>query len=108
MPSWAETSARRFEPSLRVTCRSGARPEKAEAVGQDDRDEAGDHEQAETEGARGEPHERLTRGALPFLRSEAGHSALYLSRSRWRTISASVLTTKVMAKSSRAARNSTR
>ena len=82
-----------------------ARPEEPEAVGQDEREHAADHEEADPEPAAGQPD-----GGVAALETVAfGHQiALYRSRSRWRMISATVLTTNVMRKSSAAARNSVR
>ena len=58
------------------------RPEEAQAIGHDDRDQAADHQQAKPEGARGKPHEGFAGGTAMPLHRGRGHSALYLSRKR--------------------------
>ena len=83
-----------------------ARPEEPEPVGQDQRDHAGDH--AAGRCPRPLPASQMA-DSPRWSRSRLRHQiALYRSRSRCRMISATVLTTKVMTKSSAAARNSVR
>ena len=77
-------------------------PEESQAVYGDDCNEPGDDQQAEGQGASREPDEGVAAAQEGF------HTRLYLSRRRWRTPSAAVLSRKVTANSRRPLRNSTR
>ena len=77
-------------------------PEEPQAVDGDDGDEPGDDQQAEGQRTSRQPDEGVAAAQEGF------HTRLYLSRRRWRTPSAAVLSRKVTANSSRPLRNSTR
>ena len=77
-------------------------PEEPQAVDGDDGHEPGDDQQAEGQGTSRQPDEGVAAAQEGF------HTRLYLSRRRWRTPSAAVLSRKVTANSSRPLRKSTR
>ena len=82
------------------------RPEDPEAVREDHEQHAQNHHQAHPERAAGEPDQVIAAGQyFPEVHRQI---ALYFSRRRWRTSSASVLTKKVIRNSTQADRNSTR
>ena len=80
-------------------------PEEAQPVGQNEANHAGDHQQADAEPGARKPDRRVA-SSKDF--SERHQSALYRSRKRCRTSSATVFTVKVKTKSRAEARKSTR
>src|SRR5690606_33377409 len=81
-------------------------PEVGATVQQQQTEQAADQQEIEGQGSPAQPGQRAAQGLGAARRG--AHSSAYLRRRRWRTTSATVLITKVMRNSSRAARKSTR